>query len=604
MTDPGSLAVDGPLGWLQLLGGLLLFLAPGLAAADRLLGLRNRGWWFAPVFSFTLLPLGAIVLDLVLQVRITTAVTVAVAVAWTLALTAPRWKQVRRLKAVKWRGALRPRRPAWTSAAFLLVLAFVWAMHTTPHWPGPPSSVGLAYPHLIERAAHGVTGSDFPFPVHVDEHNHLAQQYAISRQGTIDIDDPYTGEPPPSPLFSISGFRQERGFDLALVQAHQLTGLEPTAQARFLPALQATLLAALVYATLAPTRGAWVSALFVAAIPTTVHFLGPGFLVPSAFTLSWVATALHVSLRAKGGRRLAALALLETGAFFLHLVMGTLVLATAALATTFRKDPPRDRLVLLAVCFLPLVWIGPVVAQQVADAVSFENSLSFQPGILYKAGVPLLVAALAGLVLAFAPQRDDTAPLRVFGVLALAITASLAWSIAADHHSDATYTRLVPTWFLCVGALAGWAVGWLSDRVAAWTRQDWARLATAAVLALVLLAPAVKFHLGTPYYRVFDDGTWQDGRILGASNATGQDVFLADPWRAPIYNGLSGALPYTVLNPGSPPAKASDWSYYLDSGGANAAWLHERAITYVIAPVAPNAPSEHLGGHVYRILPA
>lgn len=604
---PGALAPEGAVGWLRLALGLALLAAPGLAAADRLIGLRGRGWWFASVFSLSLLPLGAILLDLVLQVRTTAAVTVLLSLGWTLALLAPRLRRLARMRRKEWGAwwskarAWRPPMPRWQALAFLAVLGFVAAAQTLPHLPGPGVSVLKAYPEFLDRVTRD--GGDYPFPIHVDEHYHLAQQAAIARQGTIDIDDPYTGEPPPSPLFSVSGFRQERGFDLAMVQVHHLTGLDLTALARLVPAAESVVLAMVLYATLAPARGAWLSALFVAIVPTTVRFLGPGFLVPSAFALPWVVTALHVSLRGQGARRLAALALLETGAFFLHLVLGTVVLAVAAIATAMRKDPRRDRLVLLAVCFLPLVWVGPLVFGQVVDAVGLETGLPFQPGILHKAGWAVLLVALGGVAAAFVRHPDENAPHRVLAILGCAITVSLAWSIANDHRSDATYSRLIPTFFVCVAALAGLGLGWATHRVGEAARMPVYGTFLGVVLGLAILAPAIQFHLGSPMYRLFDGESWEDGRILAGSEADGGDLFLSDPWRAPVYNALSGARPHSVLLPGNAPVNGTDWGYYLASGGATPDWFAQRGITYVVAPVPPNAQREWLGGNVYRILP-
>lgn len=601
MSAPGALSVQGFGEWVQLVFGLLLFLAPGLAAADRLMGLRGRGWWFAPVFSFTLLPLGAILLDLVLQVRITLGVTVGLAVAWTVLLEMPRLRRLRMPKRADWdEPRAQVRVPKWTSLAFLLVLAFVFFIHSLPHLPGDEANVFTAYPELGARALQAVEGEDFPYPIHVDEHFHLSQQAAIERQGTIDIDDPYTGEPAPNPLFSISGFRQERGFNLVMVQLHELTGMDLTTQARFVPAFQTVLLAALVHATLAPAVGSRTSALFVAIIPTTVRFLGPAFMVPSAFALPWIVTALHISLRGRGAQRLAALAVVETGAFFMHLVPGVLTLAVAGLATLARADRGRDKLLLFAVCFLPLVWVGPLVFQDAVDAVSNEHELGFQPGILYKAGLPMLLAGLAGAILAYLPSRRETAPHRVLAVLACAILVSMGLSITSDHHNEATYARLMPTFFLCLAALAGLAVGVGMHALALYARRRDLGYPFAALAALLLLAPSVDFHLDTPYYRVFDEPSWRDGRILAATNITTDDVFLSDPWRAQVYNALTGALPATVLINGVGPTN-SDWNHYLASGGADASWLAQRGITYVVAPVPPNAPHERVGGNVYYV---
>jgi hypothetical protein len=593
--------------WLRLLLGLALLLMPGIAAVDRFVGLGKRGWMFAPVFSLTLLPLTAILLDLVVQAPVTPAMTMLYAILWSGLLEWPRRKQAwsflrRWVKApsLSWRPRL-DRKALVHGGLVLLVLAGVAVVQSLPHLPGEEATAWSAYPRLAVRTFDGLSGDDYPYPVHVDEHYHLAHQAAIEREGHIDILDPYTGQPYASPLFSVQGFRDERGFDLALVQVHQLTGGGLATQAHFLPAIQAALLAGVLYAALAPAPGALASAALVAIIPTTVRFLGPAFLVPSAFSLPWIVTAMHVSLRSTGGRRLAAIALLETGAFFLHLVLGTLVLATAAGSSLARPGRLTDRLTLAAVCFLPLLWIGPLVTDQVTTAVAQENELPFQPAILLAGGVMAVLGALVGGALAFLRADDALRPHRVLAGLGLAVTASLFISIEVGHHSDATYSRLVPTFLLCVAGLAGLALGALAN-LARRLRQSAAAVpALLALLVLIVAAPAVGNQLSTPYYRVFDADDWDAARVLEDAGLGPDDGLLCDPWLGPIYNMATGAIPRTVLTPGNAPPRAEDWSHYLASDGANETWLADRGIDVIVAPMPPNAPHVDLGAHVYRL---
>lgn len=605
MTDPAALAPEGFAGWARLLGGALLLLAPGVAAVDRFLGVAWRNLAFAPVFALTLLPLTAITLDLLLQAPVTPLLTILEALAWVVLLEWPRRRQ-----AAAWLKS--PRLPRWRpvtgkalakGAAVALVLGGVALVHALPHLPGDGANPLTAYPKLIGRAVEGLVGDDYPFPVHVDEHYHLSHQAAIERQGHIAILDPYDGKPQPTPLFSIQGFRDERGFDVALAQAHGVTGLSLPAQARVAPAVEAAVLAAVLYATLWPAPGALASAALLVIIPTTVRFLGPGFLVPSAFALPWILAALHVSLHATGGRRLAALALLETAAFFLHLVIGTLVLATAAGASLARPGRLLDRATLAAVCFLPLLWIGPLITNQVALAVAQENTLPFQPAILFSGGVLALIAAGVGAALAVLLPDERLRPHRVLLALGVGVAVSLLLSIRAGHHSDATYSRLVPTLFVCVAALAGLALGWGADRGRRHLRRSdlWAIPAAVGLLTLAVAAPAVAGQLSEPYYRVFDGESWNDARILAAAGVQPGDTLLCDPWRAPLYNTVSGALVPVVLIPGRVPEKAADWSLYLRTRGANETWLQQRSIDYVIADYPPHAPHVHLGGNVYRL---
>lgn len=613
MSGVTELGLGGTTGALQLAVGAALFLMPGLAAADRLLGLGGRGWMWAPVFSFTLLPLGAIVLDLGFGVPVNPLVTAALAAGWTLLFAR------RRLVALAQGLLVRQPRPKgiasanpWNRKAVLAAMlvtgtvGLAVAVHSLPHLPGEASDPWRAYPELAGRLLGLASGKDSPYPIHVDEHIRLAQQAQIDRQGSVQIDDPYTGLPEGRSLFSVSGFREERGFNVAMVQLSHLTGLSLSAEARFVPALQAGLTAGLLYATLAPAPGAIAAAALVGILPTDVRFLGPGYLVPSSFALPWILAGIHVSLRAEGGRRLAALALIETGAFFMHLVPGVLTLSAATVAAALRPGRPSDRLALVGVSLVPLLWLGPLVFQDAARAVSGENELPFQPEVISSAGLLLLALAAAGAGLAFVrPERSRVHS--VFAILAMGILASMAASVHLDHHSDATYGRLVQPAFLCIAALAGLTIGTLASLarqrapVEPRARQALA-IAGAALLVVVALAPAVATHLSTPHYRVFDRRSWSDARVLEASAVGPDDRFLADPWQAPVYNAASGARPHAVLFPGEGPAGGSDWSFYLRSNGASQEWFDERGIDYVIGPGPPHAEHEHLGGRVYRIL--
>lgn len=71
--------------WLRLVAGLAVFLLPGVAAADRwLVGLPLR-WLWAPVLSFTVLALAAIILGYVVGLQVTPAAT------WMLAVGLAAW---------------------------------------------------------------------------------------------------------------------------------------------------------------------------------------------------------------------------------------------------------------------------------------------------------------------------------------------------------------------------------------------------------------------------------------------------------------------------------------------------------------------------------
>ncbi len=89
MSDPLAFGVNGA-GWLRLAFGLAVFLAPGVAAADRIWPGSPLRFVLAPVLSFTLLPLAAIVLGFGLGVPVTPAATLAIALGLAAAFGARR----------------------------------------------------------------------------------------------------------------------------------------------------------------------------------------------------------------------------------------------------------------------------------------------------------------------------------------------------------------------------------------------------------------------------------------------------------------------------------------------------------------------------------
>ncbi len=81
---------EGVVEWMRMLAGIAVFMAPGVAAADRFLPGRKDALLLAPVFSLTLLPLAAILLDHALGVPVHAVTTALLALALTLALASHR----------------------------------------------------------------------------------------------------------------------------------------------------------------------------------------------------------------------------------------------------------------------------------------------------------------------------------------------------------------------------------------------------------------------------------------------------------------------------------------------------------------------------------
>lgn len=598
--------------WLRASVGLVVFLLPGVAAADRWLkGLPVRLVW-APVLSFTLLALGAILLDFVANVEVRMGTTIGLAFLLAAGIGKPRiiswWKHRNEAFDNDARdGSRRWLRLGW-AWGLLLVLPFLFVAHSLPHLEGPVPVRPLELPQeFLQRARDAASGDDTPYPVHVDEHLHLAFMAEIDRTGEVQIDHPYTGEAVPSPVFTVDGLRSERGWQVAIVQFHQATGVPFPTLPHFLPALWAAYLGLCLWALLRPAPGALAAAAFTAILPTTLRFLGVGFLVPSAFGLPWILAVMAVTHRGRGPGRLVALALLITGGFFMHIVPGTIALVAGLLTVALRPAPWQDRLGLVGAMLLPLVWIWPSSAQDVEQAVTALNHLPFQASIFRSLGILLLGSAVAGAAWAWFQRTEPTVPHRAFTVIALGAVTSLVWSIDAQHSNDATYGRLIPILFLALGALAGLGIGATGTFVGGRVRRKgpvFAGVVGATIVVAATLAGLVvpmQHHMREPYYRIFDEASWAALEDFAATPAGPSDVFLSHPWEAPLLNAATGARPWTYLLPGGPPVAGDDYFHYRSTGGADAAWLEERDIRYVVDVQPPNAPYVELAPRVYLL---
>lgn len=587
----------------RLLLGLALYLLPGIAAADRLLPGGPVRFLLAPVLSLTLMPVAALLLAFGAGLPITAASTALLAFALTLLFG------MRRL--VGWlRPTLGPPppplaapappatpRPRWRTALPLAAVALLVAsVHALPHLPGGDSTPLSAWPDHASRLTGLLAGRFEPFPAHVDEHTHLAYAGHVLRNGTAG--DPYTGERADTAVFSLRGVVHERGFHVGLAQLSQLSGASLPFIFSIGAAVWAALLAALAWAVARPGHGALASAALVAAVPTDVLFIGPSYLVPIGTGLAWVLAAFWVTLNGRGPGRIAALLVLLTGAFFIHLVAGGAALVATLAASAWAPGDWRTRASVALSALLPLAWIGPAVSDEVVRQLGQGAGHTLSESILAAPGLLFWVAAAAGVAFAVTGR---SARHRAVATFAAVVALCVGGSFLSGRPSLALYYRAIPVLALAAAILAGHAVGSLVDRLRpAFPAAARAAVATAAVA--ILVAPGISAHLDAAIYRVHDGTSWQAGEALVAAGAGPGDVFLADPWRAMVYNGATGATPYTVLRPGSAPEREADWGFYLLSGGADAAWLADRGIDYVVSDVAPNAPHESLGSGAYRII--
>ncbi|MCA1813875.1 MAG: hypothetical protein LC624_07985 [Halobacteriales archaeon] len=404
---------------------------------------------------------------------------------------------------------------------------------------------------------------------------------------------------------SLRGQVHERGFHTSVIMLQELTGLDWLALFRYLPAAWLALSALLLWAALRPWPGAPVAAALVAFVPTSVRFLGPAFLVPSAFGLAWVAATLLLAPRAARSPKAAgALLLLVVWAFFVHLLLGFAALLVLLCALPFVRGDRRSVALLALVALVPVLALSQAFADDVGTESERIGALPTDLTIFDQVGLPfILLWAVGCAVVALRPPAQAQLAVQAATLASLVAFTFIVLDLSLHLKLYALYDRWHQPWALLAtvpvaGALVtgGQAVvdealTWLRARGIARRAPSRAVAGALCVAGLLLVTqPAIAAHIDARYYHVINDKDWE-AYTWAAEHVNGTyGVFLSDPWKSVVFAAVSGKEPFTYLAPGAPPVNGPDYAAYRRNHHNDSLWLVERDVSVVIDPVAADGP--------------
>lgn len=498
------------------------------------------------------------------------------------------------------------------------MLGFVFAVQFVPHLDTFGDRPAEDEPGLVQLGTawwEYTTGDreGFAWSIHVDEHYHASVISQVQRFDRLVIGNPYTESPGEvSAIGSLYGGVHETGYHTLFAQIQDVTGIDTLHLYQFGPALWTALIAFGVYALVRPNPAAIPAAAFVALLPTSVRFLGTGFLVPIGFSLAWLpATAILT----KPARNSAATALLLLAviawAFFVHLVAGFASIAIVLAVALFSGGQARKatlKLVLLGL--IPVAWLWRSFSRGVQAQLEREATLPRDFTIFDNFGFITLMIWVVGVALYWLvpPEERDLRPtLAAFSTLSMVALGLIVASVAFDLNRYAMYSRMHPIFFLTATVPVGFAITTLASRTKRYLtrllerisriekRTRW-RAAIAGLVALSVgltaagpaLSQGVGYHVREPYYRIMGEDAWQAFQTVEA-NLSEEDpysVVLTDPWQAPLLFERTGLIPYTVGTPGAAPGNEQAWRAYLTGNDAPSDYVMND-ITVVLGPREP-----------------
>lgn len=513
------------------------------------------------------------------------------------------------------------RHEAFWAIGAVLAVTFVVLVAYLPHMPtqvgmradadgNDPARTDAPWPRFVNAYADWWTGEegadDYPYPLHVDSNVHWVNMATIQRADSLRHPDPYGLTQEQDVPLSLKGLIHETGFRTAFVVLQDLTGVPWLQLIRFAPAAFAGLTAAFVTMSLRGSPAGPIAGALVALVPTTPRFLGPGFFVPVGLGLAWLAATLLIlrqDLRRPSQRIL--LAMLVTWSFFIHLIIGfgAVLIVVAGLAASARDI--RRSLLRAGWLLIPLVALYDAFESDFADET---NKLGFLPidfTVFDHLGIPfLLLWALGASLVVLRPAPPRVRPVvnaaTVGSGVALALIVS---NVALELNRYAFYDRwhpvfallatipvahgLVAIWQEAATAVTRWARTRRRERLPmSFLRQPVIGFAAAGMALVLISTPGLEAHLDEQYYHILTDEDWA---LFQAAADIGDeyDIFLAHPWKAPVFTAISGKRPATWLDPGRPPVNVEVAIAYEQGGFFDAAWIVEQEISMVLTAPFP-----------------
>lgn len=434
------------------------------------------------------------------------------------------------------------------------------------------------------------------FPLHLDEYVHWGYARAMLDDGTLAFTDPLSGEAAAEGLPPVA----ERGFHALLGLLQAMTGASWPTLFHYGPTVVAVFLGLVAYALARRWGGGIYAAVFVAFIPTSIRFLGPGYLVPIALALPLVLLGIQALLEVERSGRPWAFAVFAAGAWTIHVMAGFALAAAAGLyALTLARRRIDLALVIGAATFVPLLLAGPLYFPHVASGFTAPTLPASLGSIRVVGGVFLGLAGLGAFALVASARPDVFRAGIVLSGLLLAFLGTILFRNVWGFDPFHAYDRSVVMAMLAAGLLASAALAFVARAGSALLAAHRPRLAAAplgAILVALLvagqafaLAPVLEARAAAPAYGVLDDATFERyaeaGRRLegvpGRAFVEGSSAMaFADITRRPV---VFAADPSTV---DVPPFVES----FFASGANDTAFLIEAGATVVVTRRAVTNP--------------
>ncbi len=435
----------------------------------------------------------------------------------------------------------------------------------------------------------------YAYPVHVDEWVHLAcSKQMVEEARVLGLASPFSGGAP------IGVQSLEVGFHLFWAMFQQVTGISWLVIFKYFPAVIFMISVLSVYILGRREGFGWEAALCTCFVPTTIRFLGPGFLVPVALGLLFIPLSLFIAFNL---RNWCCYVLLFLFTFFLisahaATAIGLVIALAPYIILNLRKDFRHSLGIALALVipFLaPFPWIFHLLLP------TAEAFITPQPppeaGLPYITQVPNIYGYLptflfiVGIFLLARRGRLKDYSLLIIPLLFLVL---IGLFVNLHRGSGVIYARSYLYLMLMMGIAGGYGLRRIRDiRLPGKLKSAFASRNMGSILCLILLIPTIFFsvrsHLDTPYYQMIDTQDYEAFVWVEENIGDEYDKAVLDPWKGTAFTAISGKKVYSYIIV-APYERQTRAYKFLQEGCSDTAFLRENGISIVYTRRGCNNP--------------
>lgn len=439
-----------------------------------------------------------------------------------------------------------------------------------------------------------------PLPVHIDEHNHWGAARAVQRTGDAQVEDPFGAGSTGFDTDEQGGLAyptaiHERGYHAYLAAWQATSGIPWVVLLEWTPVVVALFTALCVFILAERWNAGPETVLWLAAIPTTLRFLGPGFAVPIMLAIPLLVSAFWLLVTFDDWRGRTFVAILAAALWPIH-AMGALLLCILVLLYALVSSNRQHAALAVGVVAVPFALAWPYY---LAAFAAPEPSRAILPASLDQLRLPgalFFVAAAVGA--SWLSSREEKRVRGIGAALAMALVGALVLMLlraTSGRDPFDLYDRTVTTGLIVAAILAGAGARGMRESVTRAAARApravaWTLVALLVVGQASLVAAAAARSAQQPFYDILPEERLEHYKTAAWALDGQRHVALIDgpdtmAWTA--VTDIPTAYVATAMQSSLPPGVEA----FFAAGAKDNAFLVDHGVTLVVTERAVSNPS-------------